>query len=476
MPNNPENLTSVGIDIGTTTTQLVVSHLEVASTGLGATTIEIHDRSLIHQSEIYETPLCGPKTIDVDSVVDIVNTELARAGLSPDEVDSGAVIITGETAYKDNAEEVVHTIAADAGDFVIATAGADLEAVLAGRGSGAAAFAANHDAIVSNVDIGGGTTNIAVFQGDSLVETRAIDVGGRLIEFDSDGAVDRLSPAAKLLCEAHSISITRGDSPSADTLRNLGDVAADVIIEVLSELPGDNLTNQLLIGDPSFDQREFDEVFFTGGIGKLITDSEGAPSQYTYHDFGEYLAEAIRKRVNSGSARASKEDIRATVIGAGTQTIEFSGTTVEVQTDLLPLHNLPVVAVNDLSTIESPSTLESSFEKSVQRGISLFEDADGLVLYLPAVGSLQFERIETIARVLTDVYKRMLKKKQPLIVVLQQNCAKALAQQISYYSPDIDLVIIDELSVENGNYIDIGRPVMQGQSVPVVIKTLVFEQ
>ncbi|MFU8869955.1 ethanolamine ammonia-lyase reactivating factor EutA, partial [Natronococcus sp.] len=139
MNADPESLTSVGIDVGTTTTHTVVSRLRVETPPGGAASPEITGREIVFRGPVRETPLLDRETIDVEGVAAFVERDLEAAGLEPADVDTGAVIVTGETARRENAEPLVHRIAADAGRFVAATAGAELEAVLAGRGSGAAA-------------------------------------------------------------------------------------------------------------------------------------------------------------------------------------------------------------------------------------------------------------------------------------------------------------------------------------------------
>ena len=100
----------------------------------------------------------------------IVEREYQAAGLTPEGIDTGAVIITGETAKKENAKNILESMAGLAGEFVVATAGVNLESILAGKGSGAAAFSKERHRVTVNVDIGGGTSNIGVFrEGHTLI-------------------------------------------------------------------------------------------------------------------------------------------------------------------------------------------------------------------------------------------------------------------------------------------------------------------
>ena len=124
-----EELISVGIDIGTSTTQLVFSKLYIENTAsaFNVPRVEIVEREIVYKSDIYITPLLDINRIDVQKVKEIIDTEYKKAGMSNEMIASGAAIITGETARKENAREVLAKMSSYAGDFVVATAGPDLE-------------------------------------------------------------------------------------------------------------------------------------------------------------------------------------------------------------------------------------------------------------------------------------------------------------------------------------------------------------
>lgn len=165
-----EVILSVGIDIGTSTTQLIFSRLTIENQASSYTVprINIVDKEVIYRSRIYFTPLRSPTEIDAEAVKKIVRSEYRAAGITPEELKTGAVIITGETARKENANEVLSALSDLAGDFVVATAGPDLESVLSGRGAGADVLSKEKHTTVANLDIGGGTTNIALYEKGTL--------------------------------------------------------------------------------------------------------------------------------------------------------------------------------------------------------------------------------------------------------------------------------------------------------------------
>ncbi len=185
-----EELLSVGIDIGTSTTQLVFSKLiiENIASSFSVPKVVIVDKEIIYRSEIYFTPLKSPTEINGSKVREIIEEEYRKAGIEKSKIDTGAIIITGETARKENAKEVLETLSGFAGDFVVATAGPDLESIISGKGAGAHIYSKEKHTGVVNIDIGGGTSNLAVFKHGEVVDTGCLDVGGRLEWLDVVGA------------------------------------------------------------------------------------------------------------------------------------------------------------------------------------------------------------------------------------------------------------------------------------------------
>ena len=175
-----EVILSVGIDIGTSTTQLIFSRLTIENRASSYTVprIDIVDKEVIYRSKIYFTPLRSATEIDAEAVKRIVREEYQAAGMTPEMLRTGAVIITGETARKENANEVLEALSDLAGDFVVATAGPDLESVLSARGAGTDALSKEKRTAIANVDIGGGTTDIAVITLGSMACSTSLKLAG----------------------------------------------------------------------------------------------------------------------------------------------------------------------------------------------------------------------------------------------------------------------------------------------------------
>jgi ethanolamine utilization protein EutA len=498
------SLTSVGIDVGTTTTQVVLSRLQVASTSPNsAGKLAITDREVLYRGEIHETPLLDAETIDAAGVAAIVEEELERAGVSRAEIDTGAVIVTGETARRSNAAALVCELALDAGEFVVETAGAHLEAVLAGRGSGAAAYASRENATVANVDVGGGTTNIAIFDGDAVRETRCCRIGGRLVELD-DGTVRAVAETIRPLLDSLGMTVAVGDDLTAEQLDRLGDAMADCLANLLAGPPYPDPLGELAIGELPDERVDLDAVAFTGGVGSLVSDPSGVTADRgSYGDVGVALAVAIRghDRLGDWPRLAPSEDIRATVVGAGTATTRLSGRTVGLDPRVLPLRNVPVLSVPPVSaadgathrtgeeegTPRESNGLTVGIRDYVRQGIALYgEDAEpdstertGEAWFFFAfedVGAPTYERIEALAEGIVTAYDDA-SYAGPILLLLAQNCGKALAQSIRRVQKcSRPVVVLDELSVQRGTYVDVGEPITDDDTVPVVVKTLVFEE
>lgn len=196
-------LRSAGIDIGSSTSHLVFSDLVLTRQGRALSSrYHVTHREVRFRSRVVLTPYASPHEIDTAGVARFVGEAYEAAGVGRSEIDTGAVIITGEAALKENAAPLLQLFAQDAGRFVCATAGPHLESLLAAHGSGAAAL--SHDAghpVVLNVDIGGGTTKFAVCRGGAVAETAALHLGARLLAWGPDGVLERVEEAGRALAQ-----------------------------------------------------------------------------------------------------------------------------------------------------------------------------------------------------------------------------------------------------------------------------------
>jgi ethanolamine utilization protein EutA len=467
---------SVGIDIGTTTTQLVFSDLTLASAARAGQVprLAITGRSVRYASPILATPLLDAETLDAPGLGALLRAEYRRAGISPAQVETGAVIITGETARTRNAEQVLDSVAGLAGDFVVSVAGPHVEGLMAGRGSGAARWSREHFGTVINVDMGGGSANSAVFRLGEARGSAAMAFGGRSLELDGD-RVRAVTGPGRIILEAVGLHLAPGDRPGLAELRRMTDAMAELTFQLV-EGASSPLAERLYLTPPALRAWSPDGagLLFSGGVGFYVhqpipLDSVAAVARHG--DLGPLLADSVRR--HPGLARRPllppRETRRATVLGAGTQTLALSGATLWVDPGILPLKNLPVLRPGGAQG--DGAGLAAALEATRQRWD--LAGGGGFALALDLEPTLDFPRLRELAAALAAFAER-LPPAAPLIVLLQPDYAQALGLVLKGLAGARPLLILDQVRLEEGDYLDLGAPLMDGRVVPLVVKTLVF--
>lgn len=374
-----EEIFSVGIDIGTTTTSVVISKLKIknVASGFVVPKIEIIDKAIIYRSDVYFTPLLDEVTINFKGIQEIVKDEHNRARVDMEEIKTGAVIITGDTARKENAESVLKAISRMAGSFVVATAGPHLEAYIAGLGSGAAGYSAQNHATVANVDAGGGTTNISIFADGKLTATICADIGGRLIRFEPwTNRVEGFISGGEVTAQHLGITLEKNKSLSIRDINKIGGVLAEALISTLKGKPN-TLAKALALGE-LVENIAPDYVMFSGGVGRLFYEEDDAYDEKTmtrFGDLGPVLALELKKAIDSESIQVLKPDetIYATVIGAGAYTTELSGSTIYVSDpEVLPFRDLPAICLTETDDFYDVTTeIATKADKFSSQDISI---------------------------------------------------------------------------------------------------------
>jgi ethanolamine utilization protein EutA len=473
-----ESILSVGIDIGTSTTELVFSIIKIENTASFASVprISIVDKEVIYKSDIYLTPLISQAEIDGLKLRDIVQMEYKRAGIRPSEISTGVAIITGETARKRNASQVMETLSGLAGDFVVTTAGPDLEGIIAGKGAGAHVISKETGKTVANLDIGGGTTNIAVFKGGEVIDTCCLDIGGRLIRFRDDGMkVQYIAPKLKQLCTETGVDIVQNREASKQQLKLITNRMAGILEEVLGIAAKSPALAYMVTAQDLRRDYSIDCVSFSGGVADCIYRSADN-GVFRFGDIGMLLGEAIRKSsiFERFEILVPAETIRATVIGAGTHTVDISGSTINYTRDIFPVKNIPILKVSAKDEDNDYEMIAESIKEKL-RWFHLEGEEQQVALAIKGVKNPSFSRVCKIAAEVLKGLEELLKTKLPIIVIIENDMAKALGQTIySLLGYNRDVICIDNIKVENGDYIDIGKPLSGGRVVPVIIKTLVF--
>jgi ethanolamine utilization protein EutA len=469
---------SVGVDVGTTTTQIVFSRLNLQDVSRAGQIprINITDRKVIYQSPIVFTPLIDFETIDADRLKEIVRREYSTAGVDPSQVEVGAVIITGETARKKNADEILRALSGLAGEFVVSVAGPNVESLIAGKGAGAAEYSRKNYATVTNVDVGGGSANSATFRRGNLIGAAAMNYGGRILEVEnSTGRVRHIAGSARHILNDIGLNLNVGDSPSLDELRRFTDRMADMTVELI-EGGSSPLAQKIYLTLPVGTSGKGSVLMFSGGIGHYYYNPIPihSVSDATRHDdVGPLLAESLRRHavLNSYTIVQPAETVRATVLGASTQTVTLSGSTIWADSEILPLKNVPVIRPALPASLE-PSAISRSLSEAASRwDVNLATDPFAVALELDR--SLDYQQLTQLADGLNKFADTM-PGDRPLIVIIQRDYAQALGQTVKGLAPSRALLVIDQVGLFEGDYIDIGTPLMDGRVVPLSVKTLIF--
>ena len=455
-----ERLLSVGLDVGTTSTQMVLSELTVENraSSFAVPEMEIVERKIRYESPVYFTPLVGQSLVDGQAIRELVQREYAMAGIRREDVDTGAIIITGETSRKENARTVLASLSDFAGEFVVATAGPDLESVLAAKGAGAVAYSEMTGKPVLHMDIGGGTSNLALIEDGRIVQTGCLNVGGRLLKLDADGRIRYVSPVLKKLCK-----LQEGETPSEHQVEEIARMLANGL-EMAAGLREETPLLAALMTEETAQPWQIPVpgavISFSGGVADCI---ETKHDRLKFGDMGPALGSAIREsRLCAGVYRLGSETIRATVIGAGCHSAQLSGSTVFHQNFPFPVKNLPVVKV---SREEQAS---ESLARMVAEKLGAAE-AEQVVLALPGLEAPGYPQVVALAeKIAAGVGERT------AVVCLEADMAKALGHALALRLPkDRAVLCIDRVRLTEGSFLDVGAPV--GPAVPIVVKTMILQ-
>ena len=473
-------LHSVGIDIGSAGTQVVFSriHLQRISDQLSTRYIVV-SRETLYQSPIALTPYQGDALIDTAALGAIIEDAYAGSGLHADEVDTGAVILTGEALRRENAQAIAAVLAEQGGEFVCATAGHHMESMLAVYGSGAARRSYDASSRILNIDIGGGTSKLGLVQNGELQATAAVHVGGRLLVVDEAGRITRLDPAGRAHALRAGFDWQVGSMTQPQQLTRVAESMADALVRILKGRFTEGDLRQLLLTDPLPPVHALDGIMFSGGVGEYVYGREPRD----FGDLGKRLGEAIRARIDAGALPwpllEAGECIRATVLGASEYSVQLSGNTTFISQPglLLPRKNLQVVPLGlTLPERIDPADVEQALARSFLRH-DLIEGAQDNAVSLRWSGSPTYERLAALAHGLLAALPRTLESGRPLYFIVDGDIALTLGHLMKE-DPRVtaEVLVIDGISLWGFDFVDLGRIRMPSMTVPVTIKSLVFSE
>jgi ethanolamine utilization protein EutA len=465
-------LLSVGVDIGSSTSHLVFSRIVMERLD---SRYVVTERETFYGSDILLTPYAAEEEIDAAALGAFLAKEYADAKVEPDEIDTGALILTGVAVRRRNARAIGELFAREAGKLVAVSAGDSMETMMAAYGSGAVARSIRDECTVMNVDVGGGTSKIAVCAEGKVVDLAALDVGARLICLEGDGRIVRVEEAGRRYGAELGFDLKIGHMLTLDQGSALAGLMADKLFEAMRGGVPTMRGVSLLRTEPLAAPLKVDQLQFSGGVSEFIYGNESKK----FGDLGPLLAEEIRARVDAFCPRLepSLEGIRATVVGASQYTIQLSGSTIYIAPlNAVPLRNVPVIA--PALPLDHETVDPAAVARSVQTILKRLDLADGeqpVATFVPWRGSATFQRLDAFCRGLVDGLDAVLKRGHPLVIAGDGDVGGLLGihlhEEMKIANP---IVSIDGLELKEFDYIDIGAMLESSGAVPVVIKSLIF--
>jgi ethanolamine utilization protein EutA len=471
------DLATVGIDIGSSTSHLMFArvHLKREAQELSSRFVVV-DRTVVWRSPIVLTPYLSDETIDPEVLDRFVKDCYREAGLTPEAIDSGAVILTGEAIKRRNARALADLFADETGKFVCASAGHHLESTMAAHGSGAVELSRGSAEPVLHVDIGGGTSKLALIRDGEVLDTAAIAVGGRLVAFE-DGVATRVEQPASAVAESLGLDLAVG-APLPETARRaLAEALADALLEAIAGEVRSPLASDLLVTEAPDWRAAPRAISISGGLAEYIYGRE----RQRFGDIAPELADAVVERLRDGRLGLPliepPQGIRATVIGASQFSVQVSGNTVNLTgAAVLPKHNVPVLYPGvDLSGEIEPGRVADGIVAAARRMDLLESDAAEAALAFAWRGDPSHARLRALAEGVLAAREEV-ELGEALIVLLDGDVAQSLGHllkdELHVAGP---LICLDGLELSELDYVDIGAVLEPAGVVPVVIKSLLFD-
>ena len=473
METNELEIKSVGIDVGSSTSHLVFSNLVLKRDELSATRrFNIEERNVIYEGRIINTPLRDDNTLDIDPLIEFFREEYKLAGIDPSNIQTGAVIVTGESARKQNAKQIAEALSNDAGRFVAAAAGPNFESLIAALGSGAAARSRSHNKTILSCDIGGGTSNIAVSRNGETLSTSCISVGGRLLGIDSRGKIWRIDPPAAMVMDHLDLKYEIGDKISNNDIENIAAKFAEILFEALTGTANSALSRRLMQTTDLDIPDCINEYAFSGGVAELMYGGLNS-----FDDIGHVLADKIKSltpRLESPVIELPNK-IRATVIGAGAYSLSISGCSgFKDDKVAFPLKNIPVIRVDAEQSRLSRQHVVSQINAAFKR-FDLKEGEETIALYFKDPVRVSYPQLELFAQSVEAALPNTIERGLPVILIFKTDIACSVGNVIRRETRlKTNLLALDELKLKEGDWIDIGEPLVGDQVYPVTVKSLVF--
>jgi ethanolamine utilization protein EutA len=471
-------LNSVGIDIGSAGTQILFSNIHLQRQAVDLSTrYLVVERDTFFESPVSLTPYTSDTLIDARALGEIVDQAYHEAHLHPNDIDTGVVILTGEALRRENSEPIARILSEKCGELVCATAGHHMEAMLAAHGSGAAQMSHDRKQRVLNIDIGGGTTKIGVIDNGRVLSTAAIHIGGRLLAVSESGVLQRIDPAGRTHAERAGFKWQLGDTVSAADFKIVADSMADDLVAALSNSlsPGD--IQDLYLTDPIGPLQDIDTIVCSGGVAEYVYRRE----EREFGDLGMKLGHALRERLDDGRLpwplSPDSQGIRSTALGCSEFTAQLSGNTCYISNPeaLLPRRNLTVLRpAFEFDGDFDAATLTDAIRHHMTK-FDIAPDGDDFVLAFHWEGSPTHARLRRFAEGIAAALTERIAASKPVYIILNADIALNLGA-ILHRELQIacETLVIDGLALWDFDSIDIGKLRLPSSTVPVTIKSLIF--
>jgi ethanolamine utilization protein EutA len=490
-------IVTVGIDIGSSTSHLMFSkiYLQLVGEAPDVRSVVVA-REILYQSPIWLTPYLPDNTIDIAALDEFFAEAYGAVDATREHIDTGAIILTGEALKRVNARTIATLFAQEAGQFVCATAGHHMEAVLAANGSGTVARSRRDQRTLLNVDIGGGTTKLALVLDGHIIATAAVAVGARQIARDAEGRLTRIDGPARIVADELGITLTLGEPLAPADEQRIVQAWTDILAGLIQRKPPEGLAAKLILTDPLPAAPRAQALTFSGGVSEYVFQREEAD----FGDLGLPLAKAIRTALNRNTFGLPaiidpNLGIRATAVGASQFNVQGGVNAYVSDESVLPLVNVPVLAPSiELDGDVTVEAVAVSIRDALTRAdLAEGEHAIALTFDLPGKDAHE-PLVQLLGEGIRSALPSTASGTVPLIVVVNQGVANR------FVTPDQDMHVLreqrpaarlgrllkGELGVACGvvamegvhlaefDFIDVAPMMHPSEVVPVTVKSLLF--
>ncbi len=471
-------LTTVGVDVGSSTSHLMFSkvHLQRLAEGLSSRFVVVN-RQVLWRSPILLTPYRSDYTIDAEELKDFFGNAYKDADLTPEDIDTGAVILTGEALKRNNARAIADLFAEESGKFVCASAGHNLEALMAANGSGAVALSRQNHQTILNIDVGGGTVKLGLCHGGRLMATSAFAVGGRLIAFDDDGKMTRIEGPAEQVADDVGVSLKLGDTLTKENRKKIVSRMVDVIVSYATRNPTDDLCKALLLTETLPREPNIDGITFSGSVSEYIYRRE----EEDRGDLGKSIAHDLRHALANKRIPETVYDpghgIRATVVGASQFTVQVSGNTIFLsQKEKLPVRNVPVASLDiDLSGDFTANDVSTKISEALKR-LDMIEGEDRVAIAFRWGGDPLHARLYALAQGIHQGLPKTVEDPElPVVIMMDGDAGRTIGNiLVKELNVEGEVISVDNVQLRDFDFVDIGEFMPDTQVVPLIIKSLLF--